>query len=80
MSTEDLHVMVYDTDLKAPACVLLQAVYGCGPSPEALRHFEPLHWLTAPTPGMRKIAGTREQWKKAAAITVAAWGDKRPHG
>lgn len=80
MSTEELQVMVYDTDLKAPACVLLQAAYGCGPSPAALRHFKSQHWLTAPTPGMRKIAGTPEQWKKAAAITAATWGDKRPHG
>lgn len=79
MNTEDLQVIVYDTDLKAPACVLLQAMYGCGPSPAALRHFEPKHWITHPTPGMRKISGTPEQWKQAAAITAATWGDKRPH-
>lgn len=76
---EDLQVMVYDTKLKAPACVLIQAAFGCGSSPAALRNFESRHWLTEPTPGMRKIAGTPEQWAKAAAITAAAWGDARPH-
>ena len=79
MDTQELLVMVYDMDLKAPACVLLQAAFGCGASPAALRHFEPKHWITHPTPGMRKIAGTPEQWKKAAAITASTWGDKRPH-
>jgi len=76
--TEHLQVLVYDIDLKAPACVLLQAAYGCGPNPAALRYFDPKYWLTAPTPGMRKIAGTPEQWKRAADITAATWGDKQP--
>lgn len=79
MSTEELQVMVYDTDLKAPACVLLQAAFGCGASPHALTYFPARHWLTQPTPGMRKIAGTPEQWKQAAALTAATWGDKEPH-
>src|SRR2546422_580236 len=70
--------LVYDIDLKAPACVLIQAAYGCGASPAALAHFEPKHWITHPTPGMRKIAGTPEEWKKAAKITADHWGDKRP--
>lgn len=71
-------VLVYDTDLKAPACVLLQAVYGCGSYPAALRNFDSRHWLITPTKGMRKIAGTPEEWRLAAAITAKTWGDKRP--
>lgn len=70
-------VLVYDTDLRAPACVLLQAVFGCGSSPRALRHFDSLHWLTAPTPGMRKLEGTEEEWKQIAELTRERWGDKR---
>lgn len=77
-SKEDLYVLMYDVDLKAPACVLLQAVYGCGSSPSALRYFNSLHWLTSPTPGMRKIAGTAKQWQGAAKLTEEKWGNKRP--
>ena len=78
MTKEDFQVMVYDINLKAPACVLIQALFGCGAYPAALENFETKHWLTSPTPGMRKISGTPEQWKKAAAITATTWGDKRP--
>jgi hypothetical protein len=77
---QEMYELVYDFDLKAPACVLLQAVFRCGASPRALNLFEPRHWLVNPTPGMRKIPGTLEQWKQAAAITAATWGDKRAQG
>ena len=70
-------VLVYDTDLRAPACVLLQAVFGCGSSPRALRLFDSNHWLTAPTPGMRKMVGTEDEWKQIAALTREKWGDQR---
>lgn len=75
---EEKQVLVYDIDLKAPACVLLQAVMGCGVSPAALMHFNSRNWLTIHTPGMRKIAGTQAEWKMAAEITSKTWGDKRP--
>lgn len=72
--------LVYDTDLRAPACVLLQAVFGCGASPAALRHFDPMHWLIAPTPGMAVMEATDEQWQMVAALTAEKWGDKRATG
>lgn len=66
---EETTVLVYDFDLKAPACVLIQAAYGCDTRNTAFDHFDPNHWLLAPTPGMRKVAGTASQWKRAAEIT-----------
>jgi hypothetical protein len=71
-------VMVFDVDLCAPACVLLQAAHGCGSHPRAMALFEPRHWLTVPTPGMRKISGTHAQWEEAAAKTRARWKDAAP--
>lgn len=67
------YLLIYDLDLKAPACVLIQAAMGCGASPAALRHFDSRHWLITPTPGMRKIAGTDDQWRMAAQITADQW-------
>ena len=72
-------VMAYDCDLKRPACVLLQAVMG-GDSSAVSRFFGAESWLLAPTPGMRLIAGTAEEWKKASAITdteMKRLGEKR---
>lgn len=76
----DKIVMVYDFDLKRPGCVILQAAMG-GDSNAVSRLFSGESWLVAPTPGMRLIAGTAEEWKKAAAITDAEMkrlGEKRP--
>jgi hypothetical protein len=75
MSTK--HALVYDLELKAPACVLLQAAMGCGAHPAALRHFESRHWLTSPTPGMRAVEGTDDEWARVAAITAKRWGANR---
>ena len=68
-------VLVYDLDLKRPACALLQAAYGCEPM---LVHefFDATCWLTHPTPGMRRITGTREEWKRAGEITRRHCGAK----
>ncbi len=71
-----MHTLVYDVDLKAPACVLLQAAFGCS-GHHALRHFDSRHWLTSPTPGMRNVEGTDAEWQKAAAITRKHWGERR---
>jgi hypothetical protein len=75
---EQNHVLVYDLELKAPACVLLQAAFGCDAYATALRHFNVRHWLTSPTPGMRKVRGTDDEWKRVAQITAAAWGERNP--
>lgn len=71
--------LVYDFDLKAPACVLIQVAFGCADH-RSFHHFDSRHWITHPTPGMRKIAGTDDEWRKAAEITRKHWGDKCPTG
>jgi hypothetical protein len=59
--------LVFDTKLKRPACVLLQAAYGCGHNnPFMETTFDASKWLTFPTENMAKISGTREQWEKLA--------------
>lgn len=73
MSEPDKVIMVYDTKLLAPACVLIQAAHGCGTMSEAFGLFKSEHWLTAPTPGMRTIAGTMDEWRKAAKLTSDTW-------
>jgi hypothetical protein len=70
-------VLVYDFNLKAPACVLLQAAMGGDSNSKAFNNFDSRHWLVAPTPGMRKVSGTDEQWKMAAEITAKKWGENR---
>jgi hypothetical protein len=80
VSVSTRYVLLFDIELKASACVLLQAAFGCGAHPAALRHFSSRHWLTSLTPGMRKITGTESDWKRAAEITTATWGDRRPNG
>jgi len=66
-------VLVFDTKLKRPACVLLQAVYGCGHNNGFLQMtFDSRTWLVAPTPDMVRIRGTREQWKRSAAMSANA--------
>jgi hypothetical protein len=65
-SPDEEIVLVFDTKLKRPGCVLLQAIGGCGHN----NHFMEMlfdNWLTAPTPDMRRIRGTRAQWEKLAA-------------
>lgn len=72
MSERERICLVYDCVLKRPACVLLQAVMGGGDA--GVMHdlgFDSDSWLLAPTPDMRRIAGTREEWLRAAAITAA---------
>ena len=65
---EDI-VLVFDKKLNRPACVLLQAVYGCGHNNGFLQMtFDSNTWLVAPTPDMVRIRGTREQWKRAASM------------
>ena len=70
-------MLLYDTELHAPACVLLQAVAGGDRSSKAFHRFDSKHWLTHPTPGMRRIVGTDAEWERAAAITEKRYGKRR---
>lgn len=56
--------ILYDTELRRPGCVLLQAV--AGGDPEAFRRFfgGADDWLVTPTPGMRLMYGTEEEWAR----------------
>lgn len=58
--------LIFDVEQKRPACVLLQAAYGCGASPRALRFFPSKSWLVSPTAGMRRIRATEEEWRQIA--------------
>jgi hypothetical protein len=64
---DERFVIVYDTDLRRPACVLLQAAMGGDLT--AFRRFfgSSSDWLVAPTPGMKRIRGTAEEWVKVSA-------------
>ncbi len=65
-------VLVFDTKLRRPACVLIQALYGCGENNGFLQMtFDTKTWLVAPTPDMIRIKGTKEQWEKMAKQTNA---------
>lgn len=62
-------VMVYDAELRRPACVLLQAVYGCGSANGFFQHnFQPGSWLVSPTKGMKRYAATREEWQRIGKL------------
>lgn len=63
-----LITLLFDPDLRAPACVLLQAVAGLwhGPAVSALQLFPVNTWIVEPTPGLRRVSGTREQWERVA--------------
>ena len=64
--------LVYDTDLKRPACVLIQAAYGCDSSQLGRLGFAADSWLTMPTPGMRKLSGDKALWERVVKITADA--------
>lgn len=69
--------LLYDVDLKRPACVLLQAA--AGGNTYLLRELFPSEaWLDHPTDGMQMLVGSREQWERLAAehgIRVPAAGE-----
>lgn len=53
---------IYDTDLRRPACVLLQAAMGGTTGKDFNEVFGASEWLLAPTPGMKKLQASKEQW------------------
>lgn len=59
---------IYDTDLRRPACVLLQAAMGGTIGTEFHAIFGSANWLLAPTPGMKKLQATKEQWLKVSQM------------
>ena len=60
-------VLIYDVKLRRPACALLQAALGADHSWLGSL-FDASTWLTAPTPDMRRLRGTRDEWERAAAM------------
>ena len=55
----------FDCKLRRPACVLLQAVYGCDTL--LVSHlFSTEKWLLAPTPDMALYEMTLAEWKEVA--------------
>jgi hypothetical protein len=57
---------VFDTKLKRPACVLLQAALGG--DIESAHFFDSNVWLTAPTKDMRLFRTTREELRAVAKV------------
>lgn len=70
--TDENIVLVYDPDLKRPACVLIQAAYGCDYTNLERVGFDASSWLVVPTPGMRKLSGDRALWQRVVGITRKA--------
>lgn len=65
--------LLFDTKLMRPACVLLQAAAGISGSGSyrgpIYEFFDADDWLVNPTPDMKRMTGTREQWQKVSKIT-----------
>jgi hypothetical protein len=59
--------IAYDTKLKRPGCVLLQAAMGC--KPEVAHPFEPSTWLIHPTPDLKVYPLTPEILEKLVIMT-----------
>lgn len=63
--------LVIDVEQRRPGCVLIQAALG-GDNHLVSSLFDATSWLVAPTPGMRLVSGTMEQWKAFAKEVNAA--------
>ena len=64
--TAEKITLVVDTKQRRPACVLLQAGFGCSGYREVMHRFDSKTWLTFPTPDMRRVSGTIEEWQSLA--------------
>lgn len=71
----DKIIIVFDTKEMAPGCVLVQACMG-GNSQATQMLFCASKWITHPTPHMRKLCGSMDQWKKVAKLSETAAGRK----
>jgi hypothetical protein len=60
------YALAFDPVKMQPGCALLQAAFG-GDRGVAFQLFNSQSWLIGPTPDMRMIYGTLEQWKKVAS-------------
>lgn len=54
--------IAFDAKLMRPACVILQAAFGCGPS--IAHRFPTTSWLLAPTPDMHVYEIDEDNLKK----------------
>lgn len=62
--------LLYDIVLRKAACELLQAAFKCDYHHTRII-FKPADWLFQPTPGMRRIVGTRQEWERLAESATA---------
>lgn len=69
--SETTYVLVYDIELRRPACVLLQIMMG-GTLPEFTELFMGAKWLVDTTPNLKRYRVTLEQAKKIAERSVKA--------
>ena len=69
--------LMFDPVKKAVGCVLIQAAYGCDYSLVHEFGFDTSTWLVAPSEGLKRIRGTKEEWKRAAEISNKEWAGKR---
>lgn len=60
--------IVFDTELRRPGCVLLQAAFGCG-YPNLANQFPSETWLVQPTEHMRVFEVTAEQVPKLVEMS-----------
>lgn len=56
--------LLFDMATMRPACVVLQAVYGCPTDP--VQWFDKTLWETRLTDSMRKLRGTRTEFRTYA--------------
>jgi hypothetical protein len=68
--------IVFDTKLRRPACVLLQAAYGA--EPHIAENFDPETWLLAPTPDMAMFDVNPNQLKQLIIMLEKALCEKLP--
>jgi hypothetical protein len=70
--------MLFDLELMRPACVILQAISG-GDTAAFRRYFGGAdNWLTSPTPGMKMVSGTAEEWQYASEWDTRRQRPARP--
>ncbi len=68
MAEPETFVLAYDTDLRRPGCVLLQAVMG-GDTIAFRRFFgDNDNWLLSKTPGLKLLRATAQQWEMVAEM------------